>query len=275
MRRYSESDNISNHFNIKLMNIKKINIYLVGISIISICLLNSCSTLFSGTKEKVQVMTSPTGARVFVNGKDQNVITPCEIKVPRKKQVTYTFQKTGYEDGSVKQEGSFNAMVVGNILLGGIPGAVIDYASGAWYKLPKNVSYIFEQAVPANDPTIRAGEANNMVSREKPGSTALERTIVRWNFDSDPRGSRIFWRVISSIPDQVKNTNETYMTTTPYEETRSFNILGLTYENSRDVTIEIKVSKRGYHDQVKRYNVRQAIDQQEISGFFELVKADE
>ena len=37
------------------------------------------------------------------------------------------------------------------------------------------------------------------------------------------------------------------------------------------MTIEIKVTKRGYEDQVKRYNVRQAIDQQEISGFFELV----
>ena len=61
------------------------------------------------------------------------------------------------------------------------------------------------------------------------------------------------------------------MTTTPYEETRGFNILGLTYENSRDVVIEIKVTKRGYEDQVKRFNVSQAIDQQEISGFFELV----
>jgi hypothetical protein len=124
------------------------------------------------------------------------------------------------------------------------------------------------------DPTIRAGEATNMVSRDRPGGTALERTIIRWNFESDPRGARIFWRVISSIPDEVKNTNETYLTTTPYEETRSFNILGLTYENSRDVTIEIKVRRKGYFDQVKRYNVRQAIDQQEISGFFELVKDD-
>lgn len=106
-----------------------------------------------------------------------------------------------------------------------------------------------------------------MVNRDNPGETALERTIIRWNFDSEPRGARISWRVISSIPDIVKNTNETYLTTTPYEETRSFNILGLTYENSRDVTIEIKLSKTGYYDQVKRYNVRQAIDQQEISGF--------
>jgi len=77
------------------------------------------------------------------------------------------------------------------------------------------------------------------------------------------------------VPAEVKNTNETYLMTTPYEETRSFNILGLTYENSRNVVIEVKISKRGYEDQVKRFNVRQAIDQQEISGFFDLVKQEE
>jgi len=125
------------------------------------------------------------------------------------------------------------------------------------------------------DPTIMAGEANNMVSRDTPGQTALERTVIRWFFDSDPRGARIYWRVISSIPAVVKNTNETYLMTTPFEETRSFNILGLTYENSRDVTIEIKVSKKGYEDQIKRFNVRQAIDQQEISGFFEMIPREE
>ncbi|MDE6498031.1 MAG: hypothetical protein K2L21_05165 [Muribaculaceae bacterium] len=96
--------------------------------------------------------------------------------------------------------------------------------------------------------------------------------IIRWYFDSDPRGARIFWRVISNAPQQVKNTNESYMTTTPLEETRALNIPGLTYENSADVVIEIKVTKRGYEDQIKRYNVRQALDQQEISGFFELVE---
>ena len=124
------------------------------------------------------------------------------------------------------------------------------------------------------DPTIVAGEADNMVSRDNPGATALERTIIRWHFDSDPRGARVFYRVISSIPSIVKNTNETYMATTPLEETKGFNILGLTYENSRDVQIEVKVSKKGYEDQIKRYNVRQAIDQHEISGFFELVQKE-
>ena len=89
----------------------------------------------------------------------------------------------------------------------------------------------------------------------------LEQTIIRWAIDSDPQGARVFYRVLSSIPAVVKNTNETYLMTTPYEETRAFNILGLTYENSRDVQIEIKVVKTGYEAQVKRFNVRQAIDQ--------------
>lgn len=127
----------------------------------------------------------------------------------------------------------------------------------------------------SSDLSMPKGEAQKAVSRDTPGQTALEQTIIRWAIDSDPQGARVFWRVISSVPAQVKNTNETYLMTTPYEETRSFNILGLTYENSRDVQIEVKIVKNGYHTQVKRFNVRQAIDQQEISAFFMLVKQDE
>ena len=123
----------------------------------------------------------------------------------------------------------------------------------------------------ANDPTVTRNQSEQRVDRENGGVTDMEATIIRWYFDSDPRGARIMYRVISNVPNEVKNTNETYLTTTPYEETRGFNIPGLTYQNSRNVTIEFKTSKRGYEEQVKRFNVRQALDQQEISGFFELV----
>lgn len=125
------------------------------------------------------------------------------------------------------------------------------------------------------DTTIPKGAENEVVTRDNPGETSLERTVVRWYFESEPQGARIFWRVISSVPDQVKNTNENWLGNTPFEETRSFNILGLTYANSRDVQIEIKVRRPGYLDQTKRFNVRQAIDQQEISAFFDMVKAEE
>lgn len=139
------------------------------------------------------------------------------------------------------------------------------------YYVPANTQTTSEYA---KDTSIPKGEAHKVVTRDNPGMTALERTVIRWYFDSAPRGARVFWRVISSVPAEVKNTNETYLGTTPFEETRSFNILGLTYTNSRDVQIEIKVTRSGYMDQVKRFNVRQAIDQQEISSFFDLVEAE-
>lgn len=115
------------------------------------------------------------------------------------------------------------------------------------------------------------GGGASMASSSSSGS-GQSGAIIRWFFDSDPRGARIFYRVISNVPQQVKNTNESYMTTTPLEETRALNIPGLTYNNATDVVIEIKLTKRGYEDQIKRYNVRQALDQQEISGFFEMVE---
>jgi len=159
--------------------------------------------------------------------------------------------------------------LIGGLFSWGILGIGIDAATGALMKPERKEFWLnFKEK---KDPTIPAGQSNNMVSRDNPGATDLEKAIIRWYFDSDPRGARIFYRVISSIPSVVKNTNETYLMSTPFEETKGFNILGLTYENSRDVQIEIKVTKRGYEDQIKRYNVRQAIDQQEISGFFELV----
>ena len=70
------------------------------------------------------------------------------------------------------------------------------------------------------------------------GNTALEHTILSWEVTSRPAGADVYWRIISSTPD-VKNTNKNYKATTPYESTESFDIKGLTYNNSGDVQIEI------------------------------------
>ena len=222
--------------------------------------------------------SEPEGAKVFFNGElicnstpGSAVVRTTANLIPSFKAETsilanplkFTFVKSGYESQEVV-----------------LYPTITDYREGKFYgqrfNWPNGVFCELERKdVYEEDPTIVAGGAEERVSRDNPGATSLERTILRWYFDSDPRGARIFYRVISSVPSEVKNTNETYLTTTPYEETKSFNILGLTYENSRDVTIEIKVTKRGYEDQVKRFNVRQAIDQQEISGFFELVPKED
>ena len=285
---------------------KKIAIYVVMI-ISSIFLFSACATILTGTKQevslntnppaaqvsvneedkdvaapdqiklprkkpvtyakqKVSLNTNPPGARVFVDGEDSNAITPCQIEVRRKKSVTYTFQKEGYKDGVVEQSAEFNGWVIGNAFIGGLIGGFVDYATGAWYKFPENIIYNFGAPV-----GTRA--SFDFLTKSPAGEIILEFIAIRWSFDSDLKDARIFWSVISNIPDRVKNTDELYLSVTPFDETRILNIEGLTYENSRDVTIEIKVTKEGYQDQVKYYNVRQVVDQKKIDGFFKMVKS--
>ncbi|MDE7388456.1 MAG: hypothetical protein K2M97_04305 [Muribaculaceae bacterium] len=103
------------------------------------------------------------------------------------------------------------------------------------------------------------------------GDTALEHTVIRWYILSTPQGADVSWRVVSSTPD-VANTNSNFVGTTPYESTEAFDIRGLTYNNSGNVQIEVSCERAGYLTQRKRFNLRQAIDQKEISAKFNLVK---
>lgn len=105
------------------------------------------------------------------------------------------------------------------------------------------------------------------------GDTALEQTIVRWYITSTPQGADVSWRIVSSTPG-VKNSMSTWIGTTPYETTESYDIRGLSLDNSGNVQVEITCEKPGYITQKKRYNLRSAIDQREISMKFNLVKEE-
>lgn len=249
------------------------------------------------TEKTVTFDSQPQGARVIVNGKTLGV-TPLTAVIPvtnikgsdtfinekgramyggietlinstiKANTIEIKFVKEGYETGVEK----YNPKVQINNAYDNRLQMI--WPDGVFHEMKREENGS-EADTYQKDKSIPAGEANKVVNRDRPGQTALERTIIRWYFESQPQGARIFWRVISSVPDQVKNTNENWLGNTPFEETRSFNIQGLTYENSRDVQIEIKVRRPGYIDQTKRFNVRQAIDQQEISSFFDMIKAED
>ena len=256
-------------------------------------LLTSCASLFGGRKSKITIdNVRPIAEPVTLMVDDKtyhHVEFPKEVKVKRGfKASKITAKANGYEDGEATVSKKFNTVTLCNLILGGIPGMAIDAATGAmmkpsekYYTLnmqPKNYVELNPepvQAAPA--PSYQPAEPapQEVVTRDNPGATEMERVMIRWYFESQPQGARIFWRVISSVPDQVKNTNELWLGNTPFEETRSFNIMGLTYQNANDVQIEIKVRRNGYLDQTKRFNVRQALDQQEISSFFDMVKVEE
>ena len=232
------------------------------------------------TKTSISVQTIPGGAKVYVDGKLVSTTTPAIINVPN---TATGWNGTNKGKARMEESNAFNIQIVKEGYET-IKDVISPKANAVWgnstLSWPENLIYeLKERRIVSNvtdayakDPTIPAGAAQERVTRNTSGNTALERTIIRWYFDSAPQGARIYWRVISSVPAEVKNTNELWLGSTPFEETRAFNIQGLTYENSRDVQIEIKVKRKGYIDQNKRFNVRQAIDQQEISSFFDMVE---
>lgn len=246
--------------------------------VLTAALSTSCASIATKNHQQVTFKGLP-GTSVIDKKKNTTIAEVGQngfSTVPVKKQLKskeLLITKDGYENETREMGTKVHGAFWGNLAFGGIPGMAIDAATGKMMKYKDKLIDVTltKRTKPEVD---RESEviSTERVDRNKPGQTDMEKAILRWYFDSDPRGARVFYRIISNVPDEVKNTNETYMTTTPIEETRSFNIPGLTYENSRDVTIEIKLTKRGYEDQVKRYNVRQAIDQQELSGFFELVQ---
>lgn len=250
-------------------------IYLAFIS--SCLLLVSCGTAIqtitpeSQAYKSIPIESIPGNAKVYVNDKLVSNTTPASISLPvYPRTVQEGFDNESYQGINLKvvKEGYdiYEKKVKPQVAIQNNMH-FWKWPDGILCELKKNKNSVYE-----TDPTIPIGAAKERVTRDNPGQTSLERTIIRWYFDSAPQGARIFWRVISSVPNEVKNTNELWLGSTPFEETRSFNIQGLTYENSRDVQIEIKVKRKGYIDQNKRFNVRQAIDQQEISSFFDMVE---
>ena len=242
--------------------------------------LSSCATLFTKSNQKVTFKGVP-GTTIMDKDKnvkiaevEQNGFGTASLKKQLKGK-NIEASKNGYQSQNYHMGTKIQGAFWGNLIFGGIPGGAIDAATGKMMKFKDElIDVTLQPLTEATDvtETVIVTTEQERVNRDNPGKTDMEKAIIRWFFDSDPRGARIYMRVISNVPEEVKNTNESYLTTTPLEETRGFNIPGLTYNNANDVTIEIKVTKRGYEDQVKRYNVRQALDQQEISGFFELVK---
>ena len=253
--------------------------------------LTSCGTSkklvipdFDSSPKTTVINTIPSGAKVFADGRLVCTTTPGEMSVP----VLPSTSGLGLPDArfiyglpldkgtlrKLRKESTIKLQIVKDgyeVLKADVVPSFDEHNLLVW---PENLLYELKERKDAyvKDPTIPAGAANERVTRDTSGNTAMERTIIRWYFDSAPHGANIFWRVISSVPSEVKNTNELWLGSTPFEETRAFNIQGLTYENSRDVQIEIKVKRRGYVDQNKRFNVRQALDQQEISSFFDLIE---
>jgi hypothetical protein len=99
------------------------------------------ATIVKGTTQPVTINTEPTGAacNVVRDGGTIGVVdpTPGTVQIAKIHRPLYVnCKKSGYEEISQQVHSQFQAMTLGNILIGGIIGFGVDAISGAMYEYP-------------------------------------------------------------------------------------------------------------------------------------------
>lgn len=92
-----------------------------------------CATIVHGNDQKITVTSTPPGAQVLHNGAVKGV-TPCDVELSRRPfKSVLTVRKEGHPDRElVIKNGVSMWALLGNIIFGGIPGWVIDAATGSF-----------------------------------------------------------------------------------------------------------------------------------------------
>ena len=112
--------------------------------------LSGCATIISGSTQKVNVTSNPSGAMAKVDG-NLAALTPTVFTLERKQDHTVEVSKEGYRTATVILRHTMNGATAGNILAGGVIGIGVDAMSGAMYKLiPDRIDVNLEaQSAPA------------------------------------------------------------------------------------------------------------------------------
>jgi PEGA domain len=99
--------------------------------------LSGCATVMNGANQDMIIETEPKGAIAkLTNG--FTCTTPCKVELPRKHDLRVDLTREGYRPTYVLVQSKLGGSTFGNILAGGLVGAVVDSSSGASNKLSPN-----------------------------------------------------------------------------------------------------------------------------------------
>lgn len=122
---------------------------------------SGCATITTGTTQNLTLVTAPPGASCTVqrSGEVLGVITaaPSTLNISKgSRKIEVVCDLPEHATTTQTLESDFQAMTLGNVLIGGVVGVVVDAASGAAGKYPDRVSVAM---VPNRFDTVAARDA--------------------------------------------------------------------------------------------------------------------
>lgn len=145
---------------------------LIGVAAISLGL-SGCASIFGGTTQAINISTPPTeAANCTLQNKEGSwmVTSPGMVTVKKSKtNVAIHCTKAGFSDGEAIADSGFEPWTLGNILIGGLIGLGVDWATGGIHKYPTNVQVQMSPNGRAAAPPP-AADGPNVAANRAPGS---------------------------------------------------------------------------------------------------------
>jgi hypothetical protein len=131
--------------------------------------LSGCASIINGRHADVAFDTYPSNAHVVIHDNDGRQVaslhTPGVVSLKRNRRYflparyTATIEAPGYALTQVPIRSTINPWILGNIVIGGVPGLIVDNATGAAWR-PRH-SQIHSQLAPISGPGQEMMYSNN------------------------------------------------------------------------------------------------------------------
>jgi hypothetical protein len=112
--------------------------FLCILSIVIIFLLGSCATVFKGTTQEISFETSPSGAKVYLDG-DMIGTTPLSMPLKKNKYKSFRVELEGYQTIQRQMDKEYDLVALLNIFW---DLSTTDLLTGAAFEYAKNSYYI-------------------------------------------------------------------------------------------------------------------------------------
>lgn len=137
-----------------------IRVAAVGAIVASSALMSGCATLFGGgSSQAVSLAATPTTVNYVIKSSSGLQMasgqTPNQVKLPRKNEYEIEFTAQGYQPQKLALTKGMNGWIWANIFIGGIPGLIIDFATGSASKLePSSISVSLVKPAAGSDEEV-------------------------------------------------------------------------------------------------------------------------
>lgn len=125
---------------------QRIRLVTAGALLTALTVLGGCATLLGGGgSQSITMAATPTTVSYVIKSSSGLQMasgqTPNQVKLPRKNEYEIEFTAAGYQSQKLALSKGINGWIWPNILFGGLPGLLIDFATGSAHKLePSTVS---------------------------------------------------------------------------------------------------------------------------------------